>query len=176
MVALLLLAPIGCAQVDTSPAQPVAVAPPAAPQPQPAPALPAAPEPQVAPPPEEEPPAVAERWAAAYSKGDLNALMRLYDEDARLWGTSSSRVRKGSRAIREYYAQVLQAFPGTRVTLGETSPRRYGDAGVNSGSYTLRRVSGNGTVTVTSARFTMTYVRRGGKWLIVDQHSSLAAR
>jgi uncharacterized protein (TIGR02246 family) len=172
LVAVLLLAPIGCTQVATSPAQPVAVAPPPAPQP----TLPAAPEPPPAPPPEEEPPAVAERWAAAYSKGDLNALMRLYDEDARLWGTSSSRIRKGSRAIREYYTQVLQAFPGARLTLGETSPRRYGDAGVNSGSYTLRRVSGNGTVTVTSARFTMTYVRRGGKWLIVDQHSSLAAR
>ena len=71
---------------------------------------------------------------------------------------------------------MLRAFPGTRVSLGETSPRLYGDAGVNSGSYTMRRVSSGGKVVVTSARFTMTYVRRGGKWLIVDQHTSLATR
>jgi uncharacterized protein (TIGR02246 family) len=177
VVALLMLALAGCAQLAPSSADPnerPPVAQPAAAEPKPM--LPLAPEPGAAAPLKEELPAVAEQWAAAFSKGDLEALMSLYDEDARLWGTSSSRMRKGSRAIREYYAQVLQAFPGTRVALGETSPRWYGDAGVNSGSYTLRRVSSNGKVVVTSARFTMTYVRRGGKWLIVDQHSSLATR
>ena len=123
-----------------------------------------------------EPPSIAEQWAAAFSKGDLDALMSLYDEDARMWGTSASRIRKGSSAIRQYYAQLLKAFPGIRVSLGETSPRVYGDAGVNSGSYTMRRVLHDGRVNVTSARFTMIYVRRGGKWLIVDHHSSLGTR
>jgi len=102
--------------------------------------------------------------------------MSLYDDDARLWGTSSSQLRKGARAIRQYYAQLLKAFPGTRVSLRETNPRLYGDAGVNSGLYTMRRVAADGKVVVTSARFTMTYVRRDGRWLIVDQHSSLATR
>jgi uncharacterized protein (TIGR02246 family) len=154
--------------------------PPAAPQPQPAaPAVPAAPpppEPKPAAPAVEEPPSMAEQWAAAFSKGDLDALMSLYDDDARLWGTSSSQLRTGGRAIRQYYAQLLKAFPGTRVSLRETNARVYGDAGVNSGLYTMRRVAADGKVVVTSARFTMTYVRRDGKWLIVDQHSSLATR
>jgi uncharacterized protein (TIGR02246 family) len=119
---------------------------------------------------------VAEQWAAAFTKGDLDALMRLYDDDALLWGTSSSQLRKGARAIRQYYAQLLKAFPGTRISLRETNPRVYGDAGVNSGSFTMRRVAADGKVVVTSARFTITYVRRGGQWLIVDQHSSLATR
>ena len=119
---------------------------------------------------------MAEQWAAAFSKGNLGALMSLYDEDALIWGTSSSKMRQGSSAIRQYYAQLLKAFPGSRVSLGETSPRRYGDVGVNSGSYTMRRVASDGKVSVTSARFTMIYVRRGAKWLIVDHHSSLATR
>jgi uncharacterized protein (TIGR02246 family) len=119
---------------------------------------------------------MAEDWAAAFSKGDLDALMSLYDDDARLWGTSSSQLRKGAREIRVYYAQLLKAFPGARITLRETSPRHYGDAGVSSGAYTMRRVASDGKVVVTSVRFTMTYVLRGGKWLIVDQHSSLATR
>ena len=146
--------------------------PPAAPPapPPPAPPVVAAPLPVV------EPPSVAEQWAAAYSKGDLDALMSLYDDDARIWGTSSSQMRKGARSIRQYYAQLLKAFPGTRVSLRETNPRVYGDAGVNSGSFTMRRVAADGKVVVTSARFTMTYVRRDGRWLIVDQHSSLATR
>ena len=139
-----------------------------APEPKPAPAVVAA--------PPVEPPTVAEQWAAAFTRGDLDALMSLYDDDAQMWGTSSSQIRKGARAIRQYYAQLLKAFPGTRITLRETNPRLYGDAGVNSGSYTMRRVAADGKVVVTSARFTMTYVRRDGKWLIVDQHSSLATR
>jgi len=132
------------------------------------------------PPPAAEPnpelPPVVEQWAAAFSKGDLDALMSLYAEDALFWGASSSQIRKGSSAIRQYYAQLLTGFPGIQVSLGQTNPRRYGDTGVNSGSFSMRRVAAGGKVSVTSARFTMVYVRRGGKWLIVDHHSSLATR
>ncbi len=171
VVAAVALALAGCAQFTAPPPEPkppppVPVAAPAAPEPAP-PVVVAAPV---------EPPAVAEQWAAAFSRGDLDALMNLYDDDAQLWGTSSSKMRKGARAIRQYYAQLLKAFPRTRITLRETSPRQYGDAGVDSGSYTMRRVAADGKVVVTSARFTMTYVQRDGKWLIVDQHSSLATR
>jgi uncharacterized protein (TIGR02246 family) len=175
VAAALTLASAGCAQVAAPPAGEPAQPPPAAPPVAAAPpaALPvAAPAPAPAP----EPPSVAEQWAAAFSKGDLDALMSLYDDDAQLWGTSSSQMRRGTRAIRQYYAQLMKAFPGTRVALRETNPRRYGEAGVNSGLYTMRRVTSDGKVVVTSARFTMTYVWRDGKWLIVDQHSSLAAR
>ena len=42
--------------------------------------------------------------------------------------------------------------------------------------FSMRRVASSGKVGVTSARFTMVYVWRGGKWLIVDRHSSLATR
>jgi uncharacterized protein (TIGR02246 family) len=172
VVAVLVLAAAGCAQVAPPPAKDEP-----APMPIPVPAPPPpAPPVATAPPPAVEPPDLAAQWAAAFSKGDLDALMRLYDDEAQLWGTSSSQLRKGARAIRQYYAQLLNAFPGTRVVLHESNPRRYGDAGVNSGSYALRRVAANGKVVVTSARFTMTYVRRDGKWLIVDQHSSLATR
>jgi uncharacterized protein (TIGR02246 family) len=169
LVLILLLAPLGCAQSPTSPTQ---ESPVVAEQRAPAPAKREVP-PVVEQP---EPPAIAEQWAAAFSKGDLNALMSLYDEDALMWGTSASKLRKGSIAIRQYYAQLLKAFPGIRVSLAETSPRVYGDAGVNSGSYTMRRVLHDGRVNVTSARFTMIYVWRGGKWLIVDHHSSLGTR
>jgi uncharacterized protein (TIGR02246 family) len=173
LVALLALALLGCAG-------PAPSLPDRKPEPPAVTEARAAPAPPVAPPvvatPKEEPQLMAERWAAAFSRGDLDALMSLYDEDALMWGTSSSTMRRGAVAIRQYYAQLLRAFPGTRISLGATSPRLYGDTGVNSGSYTVRRVSGDGKPRVTLARFTMTYVRRDGKWLIVDHHSSLAPR
>ena len=171
LVALLLLAPLGCAEFAPAPKP---EAPQAAVVPAPAPPAPVALPVPV--PPLPEPPLIAEQWAAAFSRGDLDALMGLYDPDALLWGTSSSKMRRGAPAIRQYYAQLLKAFPGTRIALAETSPRVYGETGVNSGSYTVRRVAGDGTTRETLARFTMTYVWRGGRWLIVDHHSSLASR
>ncbi len=171
--------PLGCARWPTSPAGPPAEGSARVEQ-----RAPAAAQPELAPSTERRPPtdpnealpAIAEQWATAFSKGDLDALMNLYDEDALLWGTSSSGIRKGAKAIRQYYAQLLKAFPGTRVSLQQTNPRRYGDTGVNSGAYTMRRTASEGRVVVTSARFTMTYVSRAGRWLIVDHHSSLAPR
>lgn len=177
LLTLFLLAPLGCAQSPTAGPRPGPSAQaeqraPAEPKPELAPAT----EPRPRADPEEALPPVAEQWATAFSKGDLDALMKLYDEDALMWGTSSSGIRKGANAIRQYYAQLLKAFPGTRVALQATNPRRYGDTGVNSGAFTMRRTASDGRVVVTSARFTMTYVSRGGRWLIVDHHSSLAPR
>jgi uncharacterized protein (TIGR02246 family) len=153
LVVLLMLAPLGCAELPWSTAERKAAAATLA---------------------QGASPSMAEQWAAAFSRGDLEAIVGLYDEEALLWGTSSSTLRRGASAIRQYYAQLLEAFPGTKIALGETSPRLYGNAGVDSGSYTVRLVAGDGKARVTLARFTMTYVKRNGKWLIVDHHSSLA--
>ena len=49
----------------------------------------------------ENPARLADRWAVAFTKGDLNALIGVYDRDAILWGTSASSMRKGTRAIRD---------------------------------------------------------------------------
>ena len=167
-----MLASLGCAQsppsaVDRKPERPAVTD-----------TMPAPPrvEPPAATTPKEVPPPIAAQWAAAFDRGDLDALMSLYDDEALLWGTSSSTLRRGTVQIRQYYAQILKAFPGTRIALGEATPRIYGETGVSSGSYTVRRVAGDGKARVTHARFTMTYVKRGSKWLIVDHHSSLAAR
>jgi uncharacterized protein (TIGR02246 family) len=154
LIALFLLFSLGCAQHPTPPASHAASS--------------EHPSPELA--------SLPPQWAAAFSKGDLNALMSLYDKEALMWGTSSSSVRKGSNAIRDYYTKLLKAFPGTRVSLEETTLRVYGEAAVSSGSYTMARVAREGGDSVTAARFTMVYARREGKWLIVDHHLSLAAR
>jgi uncharacterized protein (TIGR02246 family) len=115
-----------------------------------------------------------EEWAAAFSRGDLDALGNMYGQDAVVWGTSSSTMRKDPAAIREYYAQLRKAFPETKVKITDMSIRVYGDVAVNSGVLTIQRGTRDSGLNATPARFSMMYVARGGKWLIVDHHLSLA--
>jgi uncharacterized protein (TIGR02246 family) len=119
--------------------------------------------------------AVTEQWATAFSKGDVDALTSMYSQDAVIWGISSSSMRTDPSAIREYYARLLKTFPGTRVTVREMNIRVYGDSAVNSGLLTIHRVSHDAGSKATPTRFSMVYVRRTGRWLIVDHHSSVVA-
>ena len=70
----------------------------------------------------EDPALLADRWAVAFTKGDLNALMGVYDRDAILWGTSASSMRKGTRAIRDYYGLLFEGVP-VRVSRCERRAR-----------------------------------------------------
>ena len=131
-------------------------------------------EPPAATTPKEVPPPIAAQWAAAFDRGDLDALMSLYDDEALLWGTSSSTLRRGTVQIRQYYAQILKAFPGTRIALGEATPRIYGETGVSSGSYTVRRVAGDGKARVTSRA--LHHDLREAREQMADRRSPLVAR
>jgi uncharacterized protein (TIGR02246 family) len=122
----------------------------------------------------EDPALLADRWAVAFTKGDLNALMGVYDRDAILWGTSASSMRKGTRAIRDYYGLLFEGVPGSRVALRDTSARLYGDAAVMAGTYILHGAGSDGRQTATPVRFVMVCVKRGGAWVVAEHHLSLA--
>lgn len=116
---------------------------------------------------------LADRWAVAFTKGDLNALMGVYDRDAILWGTSASSMRKGARAIRDYYGLLLAGVPGTRVALRDASARLYGDTAVTAGTYAFYGPGSDGRQTGTPVRFVMVCVKRDGAWVIAEHHLSL---
>ena len=123
---------------------------------------------------QEDPALLANRWAVAFTKGDLNALIGVYDRDAILWGTSASSMRKGTRAIRDYYGLLLSGVPGTRVVLRDTGARLYGGTAVTTGSYVLHETSSDGRQTVTPVRFVMICVKREGAWVVAEHYLSLA--
>ena len=122
----------------------------------------------------EDPALLADRWAVAFTKGDLNALMGVYDRDAILWGTSASSMRKGPRAIRDYYGLLFAGVPGTRIALRDTSARLYGDTAVTAGTYVLHGAGSDGRQTATLVRFVMVCVKRNGAWVVAEHHLSLA--
>ena len=119
--------------------------------------------------PAEDVAARTEAWADAFSRHDVEALLRLYDAEAVLWGTSSATLRDTPQAIRDYFKGV----PNSRmvVRLGTSRVRVLGDVAIATGHYTFVDVR-DGAEVPRPARFSFTYRLRDGQWLIVDHHSS----
>lgn len=69
------------------------------------------------------------------------------------------------------YVTAFRVLPGLKVTFGDQLIRVYGDTAVNTGCYTFSYVK-DGETRSLPARYSFTYVKRGGNWLIVDHHSS----
>jgi uncharacterized protein (TIGR02246 family) len=109
-------------------------------------------------------------WAAAYDSRDPQRLLALYAPDAVFWGTSSPTLRDTPEAIADYF-KTAPSQPNARVEVGAFKVRVWGDMAVNTGSYTFTDVRDGQTVR-RPARFSFVYRRVGGRWLIVDHHSS----
>jgi uncharacterized protein (TIGR02246 family) len=111
----------------------------------------------------------AAMWAETI--GDPDKISSLYSEDAVLWGTLSPKFRSGRAAVREYFVAVAKVTPGIKLDFGDQSIRVYGNAAVNTGTYTFSWVKDGETKTL-PARYSFAYVKDGDRWLIVDHHSS----
>jgi uncharacterized protein (TIGR02246 family) len=110
-------------------------------------------------------------WVAAYDSRTASRLTALYAPDAVLWGTISKTIATRPDAIAEYFKNV-GATPNNRVVMGEQHVRVYGDIGINSGTYTFNNVRPDGTVFPVAARYSFVFRKQGGKWMIVEHHSS----
>jgi hypothetical protein len=66
---------------------------------------------------------------------------------------------------------AFKVLPGHKVAFGDQLIRVYGDTAVNTGYYTFSYVK-DGQAQTIPARYSFVYVKQGGKWLIVDHHSS----
>jgi hypothetical protein len=91
-------------------------------------------------------------WAQAVA--DPDQVSSLYSDDAVLWGTAAPKIRSGRAAVRDYFVGVAKVAPGVKMDFGDQLIRVYGNAAVNSGSYTF------------------SWVKDSERWLIVDHHSS----
>jgi hypothetical protein len=111
--------------------------------------------------PAEDGSATIDRWVAAYSSNDVDALMKVYAPDAILHGTSEPQMNVGTDALRRYFRNLPGS--GNKVTIQERRMIVLGDAVVMGiGFYTFRM----------PARFTFVVVKRGDDWMIAHHHSS----
>ena len=108
---------------------------------------------------------------AASNAEKPDKVVSLYAEDAVLWGTISPTRRDTPAAIREYFVGAYQKLPKLTVTFQDPFIRVYGNTAINTGYYTFSFVK-DGEAKNLPARYSFTYVKRDGSWLIVDHHSS----
>jgi len=98
-------------------------------------------------------------------------ILSLYAKDAVLWGTISSTRRDDPAAIRDYFVNAYKNLPKLTVTFQDPYIRVYGNMAINTGSYTFSYVK-DAEIKTLPARYSFSYVKRNGRWLIVDHHSS----
>ena len=116
---------------------------------------------------------VAAAREQAVHDGNLEAFMAWFAEDAAVTPPASPFRIEGKDALKAYYAGLFQAFPTIRFVPRQRSIRVYGTTAVINTYYTLTLVDRGGKVTTTQGRLTVTHVKMGDRWLVVDQHSSL---
>ena len=121
--------------------------------------------------PKDDVAAATMQWAQTLGQNDPDKVVLLYATDGVLWGTLSPTMRADRAALRDYFATAFKVLPSLKVTFGEQLIRVYGNAAVNTGSYTFSWVKDGETKSL-PARYSFTYVKDGDRWLIVDHHSS----
>jgi len=121
--------------------------------------------------PQQQVSAATAAWADAFNSRDAARLSSLYEAQATLNDSAEKAPRVGATAIADYYAAAVKRR-AQRVALGEHSVRLLGDSvAIDSGTLTYFDMR-DGNATTTPGRYSLTYENRGGKWLIVDHHTS----
>ncbi len=121
--------------------------------------------------PKEDVTSATQAWIDAMTSHDIERVLALYDSQAVLWGTRSPKLRDSPAAVRDYFNILRTVPPSYKVVLGEQRIRIYGDIAINTGTYTFSEVR-DGKEILRPARYSFVYLNRGGRWLIVDHHSS----
>jgi uncharacterized protein (TIGR02246 family) len=118
----------------------------------------------------EEANSVVDRWSAAYSSNDPEAVVKNYRPDAILLGTVSPVLSQGTDAIRTYFSAIKGS--GNKNTIGERHTLVLNDNAVLvTGFYEFTRMT-EGKPVPSPSRFTMLLIKHDGEWLIAHHHSS----
>ena len=119
--------------------------------------------------PSDDASAVIDRFAAAYSANDADAVLKLYTPDALLFGTSSP-ISRGTDGLRTYFSRIPGS--GNKCVIGDRQLLVLDDnAVVGMGFYEFTLMQSGQPVPL-PARFTMVIVKRSAAWLIAHHHSS----
>ena len=109
-------------------------------------------------------------WIEAFNSRDPARITALYDPEAVLSGAAAQKPIGGA-ALAEHFRNAMQR-PANRASLGEHQVRVYGDTAIDTGTYMFSEVRDGSVAAVLPERYTLVYRNRGGKWLIVEHHSS----
>ncbi len=115
-------------------------------------------------------------WAEAVTAQELDKLLALYSKSAVLKPTLSSRIRRSTATIQEYFVGSAESGDTgflkngfTSVKFTESEPLLKGEFAIDTGKYEFTKPDGG----VVKADFTFCYTLESGDVRIQTQHSSL---
>lgn len=118
---------------------------------------------------------VLDRAVVAAGNGDVEAAVSLFadDPDVFLLGSGVDEARTGRAAIREQIERDLAQADALSWTLSPQSVSAAGSVAWTAGDVIIRVIMGGRTLEIPH-RLTTVLERRGGEWLFVQWHLSLA--
>ena len=114
--------------------------------------------------------AVVERWSAAYSSNEPDAVVKNYWPDAILLGTVSPVISEGAAAIQVYFSRLKGS--GNKNSVSDRRSLILSDDAVAITGFYLFTSMRDGKEVPRPSRFTMVVVKRGDEWRILHHHSS----
>jgi uncharacterized protein (TIGR02246 family) len=111
----------------------------------------------------------------AFLQGDPDGWTAAYADNAAFYSQASPFRLEGRNAIRAYFADLFNRYPGARnVQISQATMRAYGDnVVVANGYYQLTLTDKTGKPWTSHARYSATWTKVDGRWQIVDQHNAL---
>jgi len=105
---------------------------------------------------------MAEAFTRAYNAGDSKTVAALYTEDAEWIDEHGDRI-EGRPMIQDFYSGLFQDHPGATIGISIDALRFLGpDVAKEEGQTRIKPV---GTEPETLRRYTVLYVKQGGRWL-----------
>ncbi|WP_394835406.1 SgcJ/EcaC family oxidoreductase [Pendulispora rubella] len=115
--------------------------------------------------------ALFDQWNAALATGDPAKVADLYAPHAVLLPTVSNEIRVDRDDIIDYFVKFLKSKPQGKIDR-EIVDVVDENTAINTGVYTFT-LTQDGKQQQVTARYTYVYELMGGKWLIVNHHSSV---
>jgi uncharacterized protein (TIGR02246 family) len=105
----------------------------------------------------------------------LEPFVATYADNAILTSALSPFRIEGKPAIQAHFAALFETYPTIRVVSRQPAVRFFNDGSVAvANQYSvITFVDRHGVVANRPIRSSMTAVKQGGDWLVVDQHNSL---
>jgi hypothetical protein len=109
-------------------------------------------------------------WHNGLVKADLDGLMAQYASDAVFFPTFINAARTAEE--RKAFLQVLIAKKPVATLNNDQRVRIFGDIATCSGSWVFDVNAADGSREKKPVRYLFVFEKRGGKWLIIEQHVS----
>ncbi|MGA5816768.1 SgcJ/EcaC family oxidoreductase [Kitasatospora sp. NPDC094028] len=114
-----------------------------------------------------------DQWNAALRTGDAEKVADRYAPDAVLLPTASPVIRTDRAGIVDYFEHFLQKKPRGEKVRSVINVLDANSA-VDAGLYRFYLTDpATGATKQVEARYSYEYEKRGGKWLIINHHSSV---